>query len=334
MVVEARPMLELNVKKPFEIELREIESIETPKKNEVKIRVSYGGICGSDLSLFKGKFAHGKYPVRPGHELVGTIIECGEQSNYEVGTRVVILPNTYCGECEMCRNGRTNICRNKKSLGINMDGGFSEEFVISTKLILPIPDDLPDEKAVLIEPFAVVVSGFNKISIKKGQTVAVVGSGSIGMLAAALAAHLGANVTAIDINSKKLEMVKRVGDIRTVHPQEITDEDKFDIVIEAAGVKSSVEQAFQLIKPGGSMLAIGLAPEVTIPFTQFVRNDQSIHGTITYNFPDDYLKTIDYLRNPDLNVAPIVSKVVPLTDYQEAYDNALSGDFGKILLKF
>ncbi|MEH7238152.1 zinc-dependent alcohol dehydrogenase [Bacillus sp. JJ1562] len=327
-------MLELYVKKPFEIELREVESLETPQDDEVKIRVSYGGICGSDLSLLQGKFAHGKYPVRPGHELVGTIIECGPQSKYEVGTRVVILPNTYCGECEMCRNGRTNICRNKKSLGINMDGGFSEEFVISTKLILSIPADLPDEKAVLIEPFAVVVSGFNKVSIKKGYDVAIVGSGSIGMLAAALATHLGANVTAIDINPKKLEMVKNIGDIRTLFPQEITDNEKFDIVIEAAGVKASVEHAFQILKPGGSMLAIGLAPEVTIPFTQLVRNDQSIHGTITYNFPEDYLKTIDYLRDPDLNVDTIVSKVVPLVEYQHAYDSALSGDFGKILLKF
>ncbi|MEH7385959.1 alcohol dehydrogenase catalytic domain-containing protein [Bacillus sp. JJ1521] len=327
-------MLELYVKKPFEIELREVESLDTPKKDEVKIRVSYGGICGSDLSLLQGKFAHGKYPVRPGHELVGTIIECGEQSDYKVGTRVVILPNTYCGECDMCQNGRTNICRNKKSLGINMDGGFSEEFVISTKLILPIPDDLPDEKAVLIEPFAVVVSGFKKVSIKKGHNVAVVGSGTIGMLAVALATHLGANVTAIDINQKKLEIVKKIGDIRTIFPEEITDDDKFDIVIEAAGIKASVEHAFQLLKPGGAMLAIGMAPEVNIPFTQLVRNDQSIHGSIIYNFPDDYLKTIDYLRNPDLNVDPIVSKVVPLVGYQQAYDSALSGDFGKILLKF
>ncbi|THE10505.1 sorbitol dehydrogenase [Bacillus timonensis] len=327
-------MLELYVKKPFELELREVESIESPKKGEVKIRVSYGGICGSDLSLLQGKFAHGKYPIRPGHELVGTIIECGEASDYEVGTRVVILPNTYCEECEMCRSGRTNICRNKKSLGINMDGGFSEEYVISTKLILPIPDDLSDEKAVLIEPFAVVVSGFNKVTIKKGHDVAVVGSGSIGMLAAALARHLGANVTAIDINPKKLEMVKKIGDIRTLNPQEITEDDRFDIVIEAAGVKASVEHSFQILKPGGSMLALGIAPEVTIPFTQLVRNDQSIHGSIIYNFPDDYLKTIEYLRSPDLNVAPIVSKVVPLADYQQAYDNALSEDFGKILIKF
>ncbi|MBU8881348.1 alcohol dehydrogenase catalytic domain-containing protein [Bacillus sp. FJAT-29790] len=326
-------MLELYVKKPMEIEMRDVESLQAPKDDEVKIKISYGGLCGSDLSFLQGKFAHATYPLRPGHELVGTIIERGKSAKYEVGTRVVVLPNTFCGECEMCKKGSTNICRRKKSLGINMDGGFSEEYVISSKFVLPIPDDLANEKAVLIEPFAVVVSGFKKVKITKDSSVAIVGGGTIGMLAAALAYCLGAHVTAVDVNPKKHEMIKKIGDIRVVYPEKMADE-TFDFVIEAAGTKASVELAIQLMKPGGSMVALGIAPEVNIPFSQIVRYDQTIYGSIIYNFPDDFLQTIEYLRDPDLNIEPIVSMVVPFTEYQHAYESALSGDFGKIILNF
>ncbi|WP_342505158.1 alcohol dehydrogenase catalytic domain-containing protein [Sporosarcina sp. FSL K6-2383] len=326
-------MLELVVKKPLEIEIRNVELVQISHNDEVKIQVNYGGICGSDLSFLKGKFAHAVYPLRPGHELVGTIIESGESSKYKIGTRVVVLPNTFCDECEMCKQGRTNICRNKKSLGINMDGGFAEEFVISSKFVLPIPDDLADEKAVLIEPFAVVVSAFKKVEITKGTSVAIIGGGTIGMLAASLAYRLGAQVTVIDINPKKHEIVRRIGEIRAVYPEELTNE-TFDIVVEAAGVKASVEQGIQLMKPGGAMVVIGLAPEANIPFIQVVRNDQTIFGSIIYSFPDDYLQTIAYLRDPDLNVEPIVSMVLPFIEYKQAYENALTGNFGKIILKF
>ncbi|RAS83651.1 zinc-dependent alcohol dehydrogenase [Priestia endophytica] len=326
-------MLELYVKNPMEIELRDIESLPTPKNDEVKIKLIYGGICGSDIGVFKGKLAHATYPLRPGHELIGTVIEAGEDAKYEAGTRVVVLPNTFCGECDLCIKGRTNICRHKKSLGININGGFSEECIISSKYVLSIPDDLPDKKAVLIEPFAVVVNAFKKVHITKDTSVAIIGSGNEGMLAAALAYYLGARVTAIDINPKKHDIIRSIGDIRAVYPQELKNE-SFDVVIEAAGAKNSVEQAIRLVSPGGAMVLIGLTPEANFPVTHMVRHELSIYGTIIYNFPHDYLQTIEYLNDPKLNIEPIVSMIVPLTQYKYAYETALSGDFGKVILDF
>ena len=192
---------------------------------------------------------------------------------------------------------------------------------------------LADEKAVLIEPLAVIVSAFKKVNITKGTTVAIMGSGNEGMLAAALANYLGAQVTAIDINPKKHEIIRNIGDIRTVYPEELID-DKFDVVIEAAGVKASVEQGIQLMHPGGTMVVIGLTPEANIPMTQIVRNELTIYGSMIYKFPEDYLQTIDYLIDPNLNTEPIVSLIVPFREYQHAYDSALSGNFGKIVLDF
>lgn len=326
-------MLELYLNNPNEMELRRVPSLPSPKDDQVKIKLIYGGICGSDLRVFQGKIHYACYPLRPGHEILGVIIEAGKNAKYEIGTRVVVLPNTYCGQCDLCLKGKTNICREKKSLGVNIDGAFSEEFIISSKYVLPIPDDLPDEKAVLIEPFAVVVHAFKKVTITKDTSVAIVGCGNEGMLAAALANYLGARVTAIDINPAKLDLVRSLGDIRALHPQAINNE-TFDIVIEAAGTKSSVEQGIQLVSPGGAMVLIGLTWEANFPVVHMVRNELTLYGTIIYNFPSDFLKTIEYLRNPEFNVAPVVSKIMPFTEYKQAFESALSGNYGKIILNF
>ncbi|MGA9174992.1 MAG: alcohol dehydrogenase catalytic domain-containing protein [Thermoactinomyces sp.] len=325
-------MYELYLSNPNEIELRNVES-PSPKEDEVKLKMIYGGICGSDLGVYQGKLQHATYPLRPGHELLGTIIEAGPDAKYEVGTRVVVLPNTFCGQCEMCVKDHTNLCVNKKSMGVNIDGGFSEEFIVSSKFVLPLPPDLPDEKAVLIEPLSVVVHALNKVDITKGTSVAVVGCGNEGMLAVALSTFLGAQVTAIDIQLQKLERARKVWNVQTIHLQELKNE-TFDVVIEAAGTKSSVERAIQLVKKGGALVIIGLAQEANFPITHIVRNELSIYGSIIYNFPSDYFKSIEFLQDPSFNVKYVVSQIVPFREYQQAYQTALSGSCGKIILNF
>jgi L-iditol 2-dehydrogenase len=290
-------VLELFLEKPKSLELREAAALRAPEGDEVKIKVTYGGICGSDLGVYQGKLHHAKYPLRPGHELVGTVIEAGSAATYGVGNRVVILPNTYCGECVYCRKGDTNICEKKKSLGVNVDGGFAQEFLISSRYVMDIPEDLPDEKAVIIEPFAVVVHAFKKVSITPNASVCIVGCGNEGMLAAALALYLGCRVTVTDINPNKLQLIQEMGEIRAVLPQDL-DNEKFDIVFEAAGTKSSVEQSIQLVSPGGALVVIGLAQEAILPVAYVVRNELTLYGTIIYNFPSDYRQAIEYLRDP------------------------------------
>ncbi|SHS86049.1 alcohol dehydrogenase GroES-like protein [Mycobacteroides abscessus subsp. abscessus] len=323
----------LHLKNPGELELKEFP-VESPlKENEVRIKLIYGGICGSDIGVYKGKIGHAKYPVRPGHELVGRVIEVGEKVDLKTGTKVVVTPNTFCGECENCQRGYRNICSFKESLGVNVDGIFSEEISISSKYVLPIPEELQDEKAVLIEPFAVITHAFEKAFITKGTTVGVIGCGTEGMLSIALANFLGAKVTAIDIYQSKLEKVKAAFGVHTVLAHEVKDE-KFDVVIEAAGVKQAVEQAVRVVKQGGSVILIGLTPEATLPIVQIVRNEITIHGSIIYNFPEDFSKCVDYLLNDDFDVKPIISNIFPLKEFKKAYIYAISGQCGKILLDF
>jgi L-iditol 2-dehydrogenase len=326
-------LLGLYLNNPGELELKEFSVNPSIRDYEVRIRLIYGGICGSDIGVFKGKIGHAKYPIRPGHELVGRIIEVGNKVDLEIGKKVVITPNTFCGKCENCKRGNRNICSFKESLGVNVDGIFSEEITISSKYVLPIPEDLQDEKAVLIEPFAVIAHAFEKVRISKGTTVAIIGCGTEGMLAIALATFLGAEVTAIDVNPSKLEIVKSSFGVNTVLADKVED-GNFDVVIEAAGVNKAVEQAVQVVGQGGTIILIGLSPEATLPIIQLVRNEITIHGSIIYNFPNDFTTCVDFLRNDRFNVTPIISSIFPLREYQKAYSCAVSGQYGKVLLDF
>lgn len=326
-------MLELYLKRPYELELRESHSSDFLQEGDVKIKLIYGGICGSDLRVYQGGLAHASYPIRPGHELVGTIIEAGKAAPYKVGTRVVIFPNSFCGECDLCLKGKTNICPHKKSIGVNADGGFSEVMIISAKYVLPVPEDLTDERAILIEPLAVVVHALKKVELTKDTTVAIVGSGNEGMLAVVLTHYLGAKVTALDINPVKLEMVRKLADIKVMAPNDVGDE-KFDVVIEAAGAKSAVEQAIRMVRPGGAVVLIGMIPQADLPIVDIVRNEITLYGSIIYSFPDDFLDSIEYLSDVNLNIDPIITHILPFTEFNKAYEFAISGKSGKVILDF
>jgi len=324
---------ELFIAEPNSLVLRESEPLGRVAANEVKIRVTYGGICGSDLSVYRGKIQHATYPVRPGHELVGVVKEAGSIANVTEGTRVVVTPNTFCGECEYCLNEQENICPNKKSIGINADGGFSHEFIIDARYVIPIPDEVSDEKAVLIEPLAVIVHGLKKLNLRKGNSVLVIGCGTEGLLTVALADYLEADVTAVDINVDKLEMLKSFPHIQATHPNDI-EPDTFDYVVEAAGTPQSVQSCFRWLKPGGSVLLIGITNASELPVGQIVRKEQTIYGSIIYRFPKDFAESIEYLSDERFDPTVFISKILPLENYEEAYELALSGNFAKIIIDF
>jgi L-iditol 2-dehydrogenase len=326
-------MLGLYLKQPSELELREFETQSEIRDHEARIRLLLGGICGSDLSVYKGKIPHAKYPLSPGHELLGEVVEAGESVELPIGSRAVVQPNTYCDKCEFCLKGQTNICENKQSLGVNSDGGFQEEFIIDSKYLIPVPEDLPDHKAVLAEPLSVVVHALGKVEINQRLSVAIVGCGTEGMLALTLTNYLGADITAVDINQKKLEKVnKYFPDVTAALPSEV--EGKYDVVIEAAGARASVEQAFELVKPGGSLVLVGLTPEATLPVNTIVRGEITLYGSIIYTAPQDFYKSLEFLRDDEFDVDSIISEMFPFQNFNKAYEMALTGEHGKILLDF
>lgn len=327
-------MLELYLEKPGDLRMRESELSPAPKDNEVKVRVIYGGICGSDLRVFKGSIPYASYPCRPGHEILGTVVEAGKKSPHPVGTKVVSFPNTYCGKCEFCLQGKTNICKTKKSFGVTVNGLFAQEIILDSEFVVPVPADMPGERAILIEPFAVNVHALKRAHITKEASVAVIGCGTEGLLAIALLSHMGADVTVMDIIPAKMEKAKLFGNrIKTIHPADVKDQE-FDVVVEAAGVKASVEQAFQLVIPGGALIALGITGDgISYPALRITRSEITIYGTIIYT-KKDFEEALKLLQDPTFNVTPVLSKIVPFAQYREAFADALSGNFAKIVLDF
>jgi L-iditol 2-dehydrogenase len=327
-------MHELYIEKPGDLKMRKSRPAPAPKGNEVKVKVIYGGICGSDLRVLRGTIPYATYPCRPGHEILGMVVEAGEKSRLKVGTKVLSFPNTYCGKCEFCLQGRTNICKDKKAFGVTCDGLFAQEMIIDSEFVVPVPPDLADERAILVEPFAVNVHALKRTAIQKGKSVAVVGCGTEGLLATALLNHMGADITVLDINPLKTEKARSFNEnIKAMHPAAVKDQ-VYDVVVEAAGVKASIEQAFQLVKPGGAMISLGITgDEISYPALRITRSEITIYGTIIYT-KKDFADAIALLQDPAFNVAPILSRINPFAEYQEAFADALTGNYAKIVLDF
>ena len=326
-------MLELYLDSPYSLQLRKTTLPPSPQSGEVVVQSIYGGICGSDLRVYKGTIPYAAYPLRPGHEVLGRIVEAGPQVSLKPGTKVVVLPNTFCETCEFCLEGKTNICQKKKSLGVSMEGVFAEKFLIEEKYLIPIPEELANERAVLTEPLAVTVHALNKAGIRPDTSLAIVGCGTEGLLAVALAVRSKAKVTVVDINPEKFAIAKKMGNIATMYPQDLTDE-RFDVVIEAAGDKKAFEQAMNLVKPGGSLIALGLSGEPVPLFPmQLVRNEITIYGSIIYT-RKDFKEAVDFLMDQNFLVEPVLSKCISIHDFQSAYEAALSGNYAKIILEF
>lgn len=327
-------MKKLIVTNPLNIEICEYETKKLLDDYEVRVEVIIGGICGSDMSVYKGKIPYAVYPLTPGHEIIGRVIEIGKNVNLKIGDKVASYPNTYCGTCENCSNGMTNICSNKKSFGVTIDGLFAEEVVIDSEFLVKVPEEIENKKAVLLEPLAVCVHAVSKAEVKSDSKVAVIGCGTEGLLNIAILSFLKADITAIDINKDKLLKAKEFNEnIKILDPNQITDQ-KFDIVIEAAGAKNAIEQAFTIVKPGGKLVTLGLTNEdILYPCFLITRNEITIQGSIIYT-KDDFDMALSYLKNKEFNVKPLISEIVSFYDYKIAYNDAMSGKKVKILMEF
>jgi len=327
-------MFELYLEKPEQLKLRESTRVPSLKANEARVKLVYGGICGSDLRVFRGTIPYAKYPCRPGHEILGVVVEAGEKSPHKPGTRVISFPNTYCGSCEFCLQGKTNICSGKESFGVTINGLFANEIVIDSEFLVPIPSELADERAILTEPFAVNVHALKKIDISKETSVAVVGCGTEGFMSIALLEYLGAKITVLDINPAKLEKAKNsYKTIEILLPGQVEDQ-CFDVVIEAAGAKAAIEQAFLMVKPGGTLITLGITNEqVSFPSLHVTRSEMTIYGSIIYT-KQDFEDAFGFLKDPKFNISPVLSKIVPFKHYKKAFEDALTGNFTKIVLDF
>lgn len=321
--------------------LEEIQSIRVkdvpipePRDNEVLIKISLAGICGSDYSLYYGKFGV-SLPVIPGHEAVGTIVRIGSGVNrLAVGQRVTIQPNFSCGKCPLCTSGHGNLCTSKIRLGIDANGVFAEYTIVPAGYVWPIPNDMPDEVAVFTEPLSVCVHALNTTAPKKGDQVMIFGAGVIGLLTLQLAVSRGAAVSAMDLSEPHLAMAKALGAQLTLGAEAPIETyfNKFDMIYETSGAPTALDLSIRLAAPKGKIVVLGL-PGKTHPVLPdlIVRKELRIFGSIIYTeeFPD----SINLLKTDVVDTQKLSTSRIALSDLNDALDHFHSPGRVKTLIE-
>ncbi len=304
---------------------------------EVLIQPTLGGVCGSDVSLYAGH-RRANYPLLLGHEIVGLVTGVHDNVNkFKVGQRVVVEPNYPCGECRFCRAGRSNICPNKKSAGVTIPGYFADSFVAPVDFVWAIPDSVSDEDAATIEPLAVSLHALWKAGSEIGDTIAVLGCGSTGLLLVQAAVQQGIRVFAHDKFLEKLEIARHIG-AETVVCEDVAKlwlDENVSTVFECAGVTATVELALSSAPRGSQVVLLGLAnaPASFVPL-RLVREDIAVSGSIIYDHPSDFARAIDLVASGELHPSLIVTDTLKFDEIDHALSMASTGRSGKVHLTF
>lgn len=310
---------------------------------DVKIKVEYTSICGSDPHIVDGKLPVSYPPRIMGHEMSGTIVELGEQANtkgLKVGDRVTGNPVRYCGVCDYCRNGLEHYCL--KLAVYFPPGTMAESVVWHEQQVFKLPDSISFEEGCLTEPVSVCLRGIDLADIREGSTVAILGLGGIGQILLQLALLSGASqVVVTDPVEPKRDLALEMGADLAFDPlvedmwattMKVTNNRGFDTVIEASGNTDSAKSAIDMAGKAGTMVYFAVYPmnfELPIkPFDLYAR-ELTVRGVFMspYLFP----RTIALL--PKLRLRPLVSKIYPLDEAVEAFEEQKRGQNIKILIK-
>ena len=296
-----------------------------PEFNETLVRVSLAGICGTDLEILDGYM---QYNGILGHEFVGVI----EKSNNSdlIGKRVVGEINAGCGKCDSCVNGMERHCPSRTVLGIlKRNGAFAEFLSLPEKNLHIIPDSISDEQAVFVEPLAAAFEINEQVSLKPEWNVAVVGDGRLAQLIIQVIKLTCSNITCFGKHEKKLEGLVQSG-IKIKVGIESTDEQLFDLVIEATGSNSGFSDTMKLVKPRGTViLKSTIASRENLDLTPTIINEITLIGSRCGLFKP----AIEALASGKISVNSMIDSTFSLEKFDDAIIYAKKPDTLKVFLK-
>lgn len=307
----------------------EVKVVEEPfpalAPNEIAIAVSYLGICGTDVELYSGHSAYVRtgvtsYPVKFGHEWSGTVVDVGEDVDSDwIGARVTGLPFVSCGQCQVCRGGKYNLCPTRVEIGVrgSRPGAAAEIFVVPVENVARIPDSVDTKSAVLAEPTVTVLNGWRRANAVPGDKVAVIGTGTLGLLAVAIASASGCEVTAIGIEEAGLELAAELGATRAVRPGD--DVVNAQVVIEASGSSGVGETLADVCAPGARVSLLGIPSEPLRVYTSaLVAKGVTVNGVLGgVDLLENALKLIERrVIDPDA----FIHEIVPAREVKRALE--------------
>lgn len=314
------------------IELRDISEPQ-PGPGQVRIRVRATGICGTDLHIFKDEFPS-RPPVVLGHEIAGEIEALGEGvSGLQTGQRVTT--ETYyetCGVCRYCRSGQNNLCKNRRSIGSAVNGGFTSALVVPAKNIHLLPENVDFEAGALTEPLACVVHGvYSTPTVAPGDVAVIAGPGAIGLLTLQVVRAAGATtiVLGTDADSRRLELATELGadyvlNVQREDPQALvaalTDEGLgADVVYECSGAGPAAAQLLQLARRRGRYVQIGLfGKPVAWDLDQLCFKELVATGS-NASVPSAWNKAIRLMASGAVQTKPLITHRFAVTEWEEAF---------------
>ncbi len=307
--------------------------------DEVIVQVATSGLCGTDLHIFRNEYMS-DFPLIPGHEFAGVIVEVGEKVDYlAVGDRVAADPNLNCGHCYFCRNLQPNHCLNWQAVGVTRAGALAEYVAVPASACYKLPPSISDGQAAFIEPLSCVVHALNRLRVWPGDETLIFGVGPMGLLLVQALRHSGASqVVVVDKQLDRLALARSLGATATVMAGPSADEalkrltpHGFAVVIDATGVPAVIKNSFNYLRPRGQFLQFGVTPmDATIdirPYDIF-RNDWTIIGSFALSYT--FQPAIVWLTGGVVDVAPLISHTLPLADFPAALQQFAAGETLKV----
>ncbi|CDQ38454.1 MULTISPECIES: zinc-binding dehydrogenase [Virgibacillus] len=316
-----------------------------PNPGQVKIKVHYAGICGSDIHTYEGHYKVAS-PVTLGHEFSGEIVEVADDvTNFKVGDRVTSETTFYiCGECNYCQTGNYNLCNHRKGLGTQQDGAFTSYVIARAESLHLIPELVSYQAAAMTEPLACTHHAVNKAEINQGDIVVVIGPGPIGLLTAQVAKSRGATVIITGLTNDKIRLnkAKEIGidyavdsqkqDLKTlVHS--LTAGYGANVVLECSGSVAAAKQGMDLLRKQGQFVQVGIFSEPAISFDMEKIIQKEIHmvGSRSQK-PADWEPSLALMSNGEVQAEALVTHQYKITEWEQAYQAIKSGEAIKVLL--
>ncbi|MEL9998501.1 MAG: alcohol dehydrogenase catalytic domain-containing protein [Thermoplasmata archaeon] len=300
-----------------------VEETEVPEidDDEVLIKVSYCGICGSDITAFKtGNYVPG---IIIGHEFSGIVIKKGKNvNNVNEGDKVVGLSLIPCGKCEYCLSGKPNLCKNALMTGITINGAFAEYVKLPKDAVLKIDNKLNAIEATLVEPLAIVLHAINISSFKPGKSILIQGAGPIGLLTLGMMKISGASkIFLSEISDKRIEVARNLSsDVYFINPsksnifsfiEKETDGEGVDIIFDTTGSPTAIKSNYTLVKRGGEIVILGI-PELPVESDIFtlVMDEITIKGS--FEGVNEFKDAIDFISQRKVNFSSIITSIIPI----------------------
>ena len=304
----------------------DMQNMLNPPQGWITIRVNASGICGTDLHIFLGEYL-GDYPIIPGHEFSGDVVAIGDKvDKFQIGDRVAIEPNLSCGICDACLHNRQHFCEDWQAIGVTMSGGMATHVIVPQQAAFTI-GDLSFEEAAFMEPLSCVIHGVGLIGSALGTHILLIGAGPIGMLLLRTLKNIGTvelDIVEKNKSRRNFAAAERTGQVFSDFSQ--VKKEHYDIVVDATGVISVLEQCISYARPAGKILFFGVPPKgkvMTIePFRLF---NKELTIMSSYTSLRNSKQAIDLISVGRIVVKDLISHRLPLNELEDGLRLVLDG---------